>query len=565
MTISLPRLMDAQMREAARLHPSLVSLTETLAPLSTAEMTLPEGEMPVTVGMFVALHTAAGPAGVYRVESVTQLAGGEGGQQLLLRHGLCTLADDILPGVTETPPSATLPEVMADLLSRQTAHRWRLGAAPDTLCAACTWENENLLTALLSLAQPLTGYMWDFDFSAFPWTLSLVPLPEEVCEIRAGRSLLSARITVDRTDLCTRIYPLGYGEGADQLTIRRANGGTRFLTADTVGVWGMVKRVWMDRSITSAETLKAAAEAVLEKRKHPIVTVEADAEELSSATGEALDRFRLGAVCRMPLHDWGVMVDERVTALHRPDVYGEPTRVTVTLAKRTASAVDEISALARDSSIAMLYAQGAPSESSIHFGDNCDPAHPARLRFFVDEDAVHVNRVRAVFTVEPFRGYAQSLSGGGSGTATTPVRVITQTFATGGAEPDGAGTPDYTDYADGSASHRHRRAHVHTLQLALDIPALEVDVSGHSHATRYGIYETGGGASVAVAVDGTPVPAGIASSGDMDVTDYLARGADGRILRGAWHEITFTPDALARVTADLHVRTFIRSMTGANL
>lgn len=565
MSIRLPRLMDAQGREITRLHPTLLSLTESLAPLSYAEMTLPEHDPTVTVGMFMELFTQSGSAGVYRVSSVTRMTGDDGGQVVQLQHALCTLADDVLPGVTESPIGATAAAVIADLLERQTAHRWALGSAPENVCPRCTWENENLLTALLSVAQPLPGYMWDFDFSTGPWTLSLVPLPEERCEIRAGRSLAQARITIDRTDLCTRIFPLGYGEGADQLTIRRANGGVGHLTADTVPVWGLVQRVWADKSITSPEALKAAAEAVLARRKHPVVTVEVDAEELCALTGEPLDRFRPGLVCRLPLHEWDVMLDERVTLLHRPDVYGKPACVTVTLANRAASAVDELSALARDSSVTMLYAQGAPSESSSHFADNCDPEHPARLRFFVSEDAVHVNRVRAVFSVEPFRGYAKSLSGGGSGTATTPVRVVTQTFATGQAEPDGAGTPDYTDYAEGGGTHRHRRAHVHTLQLTLDLPALEVDVSGHSHATRYGIYETGGSASVSVTVDGQTVPASLAASRDMDVTDYLARGADGRILRGAWHEITFTPDGLARVTADLHVRTFIRSMTGANL
>ena len=557
--------MDAQGREVARLHPILLSLTESLAPLSYAEMTLPESDPAVTVGMFMELFTQSGSSGAYRVSSVMRLAGDDGAQVVQLQHALCTLADDVLPSVTESPANATVSQVIADLLDKQTAHRWQLGDAPDVLCTGCTWENENLLTALLSVAQPLTGYMWDFDFSTGPWTLSLVPLPEERCEIRAGRSLTQARVTIDRTDLCTRMYPLGYGEGADQLTIRSVNGGVMQLTADTVSTWGMVRRVWVDKSITSAAALKAAAEAVLAQRKHPVVTVEADAKELCALTGEPLDSFRPGKLCRLPLHEWDVMLDERVTLLHRPDVYGDPTRVTVTLANRAASAVDELSTLSRDSSVAMLYAQGAPSESSSHFADNCDPEHPARLRFFVSEDAVHVNRVRAVFSVEPFRGYAKSLSGGGSGSATTPVRVVTQTFATGQAEPDGAGTTDYTDYAEGGGTHRHRRAHVHTLQLTLDLPALEVDMSGHSHATRYGIYETGGGASVAVAVDGQTVPASLAVSGDMDVTDYLARGADGRILRGTWHEITFTPDSLARVTADLHVRTFIRSMTGANL
>lgn len=536
--------MDASLQEVARLHPASLSLTEALAPLSEADMLLPEGEPAVTVGMFMELFTPSGSAGVFRVNAVTTAVGGEGGQRITLQHALCTLSDDVVVGYAEA--SGDLRETAEALLARQSRVRWQAGAMPEE-SAALSWENENLLTALLSLTTPLEGgYMWRFDFSTAPWTLSLEALPEEICEVRAGRSLSQARITIDRTDLCTRLYPFGYGEGADQLNIRKVNGGLRYLTADTAPVWGVVKRIWTDPSITRAATLKAAARRMLERCKHPVVTVEVDADELCSLTGEPLDRFRPGSACRLPLPAWGVSMVERVTCVHRPDVYGDPTRVTLTLANRAASCVDDLSALARQSAVSLQYTQGAPSESSIHFSDNCDPEHPARLRFFLDEDAVHVNKARIAFSVEKFRGYARSASGGGEGTATTPVSVVTRSATTGAAQSDGEG-------------------HVHSLQVSLDLPALEVDVSAHTHATRYGIYEAGEGASVTVAVDGTVLPAETVASGDFDAAAFLSAGEDGRILRGAWHEVTFTPDGLARVVADLHVRTFIRSLTGANL
>ena len=42
--IQLPRLLDKQMQEVARLHPVSLSLDLNMAPLSTATMTLPEGD-----------------------------------------------------------------------------------------------------------------------------------------------------------------------------------------------------------------------------------------------------------------------------------------------------------------------------------------------------------------------------------------------------------------------------------------------------------------------------------------------------------------------------------------
>ena len=479
--------MDMGLTEIARLHPTLLSLTETLAPLSSAEMTLPEGEPEVTVGMFMELFTAAGSAGVFRVETATRRIAGDGGQHLVLQHALCTLSDEVLPGYVEL--SGTAEEVMSDLLARQGCDRWQLGEVPDEMLD-CSWENENLLTALLSLTESMEGaYRWDYDFSTEPWTLSLLPLPgESFCEVRAGRSLTAARITIDRMDLCTRLYPLGYGEGADQLNIRKVNGGLRYLTADTAAVWGVVKRIWVEPSITKAARLKAAARRMLEKCKNPVVTVEVEADELCSLTGEAIDRFRVGEMCRLPLPDWGVMMDERVTQLHRPDVYGEPTRVTLTLANRAATAVDDLSALARQSAVSLQYSQGAPSEHVLHFSDVCDAAHPARLRFFLPQDAVNVNRARVLFSLEKYR------------------------------------------WAD---------------------PA--------------GVQESDQAASVSVQVDGAAVPAEAAAAGDFNAADYLSTAEDGRVQRGVWHEVTFTPSGPARVVAEVHLRTFIRSVDGANL
>ena len=86
----------------------------------------------------------------------------------------------------------------------------------------------------------------------------------------------------------------------------------------------------------------------------------------------------------------------------------------------------------------------------------------------------------------------------------------------------------------------------------------------HSHGIAYGIYEGEKAQKVTVEVDGVRVPAAAIENGAFDAADYLEK-ENGRIRRGAWHCITFTPDGLGRMVADVHVRTFIRSLTGANL
>ena len=44
MSVRLPRLLDAQLREVCRLHPVTLSINERLVPPHDASMTLPPGE-----------------------------------------------------------------------------------------------------------------------------------------------------------------------------------------------------------------------------------------------------------------------------------------------------------------------------------------------------------------------------------------------------------------------------------------------------------------------------------------------------------------------------------------
>ncbi|MBQ8092364.1 MAG: phage tail protein [Clostridia bacterium] len=151
--------------------------------------------------------------------------------------------------------------------------------------------------------------------------------------------------------------------------------------------------------------------------------------------------------------------------------------------------------------------------------------------------------------------------------------------------------------------HQHRFPHTHNVRVAVTIPALEVNLEGHTHKVTtpahthsvsipahthtvslpahthgfsipdhrhgivYGIYEGSMAGKVRIAVDGTAVPdsALYDSSGrlkqEIDVVPYM-RMSGGRIVRGTWHEITLTPDRLTRIEANLFVQTFITSWSG---
>ena len=335
MAVRLPRLLDSSMQELARLNPASLSLDENLAPLSTAQMVLPESECAAETGQFVEMYTSHGSAGVFRVQQAEQDYGGR--ITLALEHGLTTLGDGIMPG--EGEQSGTARQLVSAILACQPKTMWVLGAVavPDSL--TLTWKNDNanLLESLCSLMDELPGYWLTFDQSVFPWVMNIEALSDaDGCECRLSRNLSSLRVEEDRSELCTRLYVSGLASPLD---------------ADTIGAYGVITRYMdADPDIGEAELTKQGR-AFLEAHKSPAISVTMDAVDWYEATGEPFDRFTLGKVCRVCLPDYGKTIRQRVIGLSWPDVYGQPDQVTVKLASESTTAVDVMAGLIIDTTI----------------------------------------------------------------------------------------------------------------------------------------------------------------------------------------------------------------------
>lgn len=114
-------------------------------------------------------------------------------------------------------------------------------------------------------------------------------------------------------------------------------------------------------------------------------------------------------------------------------------------------------------------------------------------------------------------------------------------------------------------SHTHSvtvAAHQHTVTVAAHNHT--VAIPSHTHLPVYGIYEGSIAASATLKVDGTTIPAGSVQNDEMDIVPYLSKDANGKIIRGIWHEIQIIPNALTRIEANLFVQTFVTSYSGGN-
>lgn len=577
--IQLPRLMDSALTEVARVRPVKLSYTLKWAPLSTATLTILKADATVTVGMFAELYDEQGSIGYYIATKVTDGYNGAPTSVITLEHAISTLSDDVVFGYHDYGGTGvSISTVLGQLIALQTTPRWQLGTCDYTTQYQYSFENDNLLTAFLSIAKPIAdAYTWDFDFTTTPWTVNLLAASEsDASEIRLNRNAESVKIEIDRSNLCTRMYPLGYGEGVNQLTVASVNGGYKYIEDTSAqAAWGIVTSVYTDTTVTGAATLKAMAQALLDIRKTPQITITASALDVYTLTGEPFDAFYPGRICRVELPDYGVSVRERVVSISKSDVFGNPTKATLTLSNEVEDAIAVLSNLSRKSAISELYSQGATNQYAVHFADNADASNPAELSFYVDANAVHINSVVCRYKLEAFRGYSKGAAAGGGSTKTSSggsygsTEYASEIVLSGIPVDSDSNFVQYTGYA-GGASHRHdMQNHQHKVVVSAAIPK----TSGHTHSVSFdshvhdpilGIYTGATASSVIVKVDGNTVPSGAISGGEFDAVPYLSKDADGKITRGTWHEIEITPNANTRIVADLHVKTFVRSISGGN-
>jgi len=541
-----------------------------------------------------------------------------------LEHVLATLLDDVLFRYHQTTNRSTRYNIEY-ILSYQTTEHWQLGSCAFDKYFSYKWENENgLLGAIHSIAEPFSeSYEWTYDTSSYPWTLNLVK-PEVVpsCEIRYAKNMVGIQREVDPSDITNRIYALGYGEGINQLTIEKVNGGKPYIE-DTPSIleFGLKSYIYADTSIEDANTLLANAEALLQQSKRPKVSYSIDAVDLSELTGVSTDEFKCGRIVKIIDPDFGA-IEQRIVSESRSDVKGAPETVSLEIANRWEDIADSIAGLQRSREINDVYAQGATNIDSHNFSDNADSDNPAEITFYLPDELVRINKLVMSYKTDKFRAYERSIKGGGAVVDTTSSGGgSTQTSSSGGGvskSTAGGGGSSQTSEAGGDHSHlvftaaeyegpvipiRYRGAegggilelsgsggdiytagssgnHSHTVTIpahthefdvpnhshSLTIPNHnhEITLPDHTHEIEFGIFELSETATaVQIVVDGNTVPVTTTSGNLIDLIPYLDVDSSGKVNRG-WHTIQIKPNKLARITAQVFSQVFLQSRGGGD-
>lgn len=332
MSVRLPRLLDAQLREVCRFHPVTLSINERLVPPHDASMTLPPGEG-APFHAWVELYTIDGSAGFYRVSGASECYVITG--DVDLEHSAAILGDAIIPG--EGKYSGTCAEVLTAMLANQTTlvngqKPWVLGTCAKIASIEYAYDCNNILSAMTEVVgDEKDGYALEFDDThGFPWRVNVVSVETTAsCEGRLSRNLESVSVSISDDEFCTRIYCKSLPE-------------PHYIDGPTVGVWGIITKTITAGEGVTAESLKSYITRYLEDHKNPRISIEINGVDLATATGESLDSFRIGRLFRLALPDYGVKMEERILVRSISDVYGDPRGVRLTLASNIRDTAEDL-------------------------------------------------------------------------------------------------------------------------------------------------------------------------------------------------------------------------------
>lgn len=398
-----------------------------------------------------------------------------------LRHVLSLLIDSVIFGYKEISPNTTTEETLQYLLSLQKVKHWKLGKCEFKRYFQYSWENVNgLVDAIWSIPMPFDEeYMWTFDTQSYPWTLNLIKPPTTpTCIIQEGFNLKGFRIKSNPNQLINRIYPLGQGEGVNQLNIKKVNptGKTYVEDAASIVKNGVIEYIWVDRRFTDAKSLYESTNALLTKWKNPIVSWEITAIDLIKAVAKntrqkipKIAEIREGKVVQVKTKKFGT-INLRILKESKSDLFGGDGDISLAIGYVPSDLGTTQADNERQIEINQLYSQGATNILNYDKADNCDPDHPVTFRIYIDDDVVKINTVELTFETTRFRAYSKAIAGGGAMIGSTASGGYTASSTAGGgasvqggtSQSGGSSTQSSTSSSGGgqtssaNGDHRHR-------------------------------------------------------------------------------------------------------------
>lgn len=521
---------------------------------------------------------------------------------IVCEHVIAVLCDNVMFGSHTYGGTGTKTrEVINYILSKQSTVNWVLDECDFDFAYEYNWEQENLLNALYSVPKVFTDpYMWVFDTSVYPWRLSLKRLDVNANPsyyIRAKRNLISDEAEEDHTNICTRLYPLGYGEGINQLTIKDVNNDIPYLDApqNIIAQYGIKEKVLVAREFETAETLKAYGQTMLDAMQVPAVSRKFDVVDLYPITSADIDNAEVGKICKLT-EDGTIAYITKTTR-----VLDEAGNLQIDLSTKSTDIAAEIADLADRVRIESVYAQGATQLYQHSKDANATPEKGMVISLYFPSEMKQINKVLMRLKLNRFRSYSQTTdtNPGKSETTSAGGEIVESTSYGGSVQQVHSSGPSSTATTDSSSPgsaptsvvsisdvpdshyhmvwaegllHSHKMDHTHNFDISLSahthtvqLPkhTHRVEIPAHSHKISAGIFESGSPSAFDIYVEGEKKETVDSRSFEDDITMWLL-GSDGLIPRNRWIDMEIRPNDNAYVVASVFIQGFVQSRGGGN-
>jgi hypothetical protein len=175
--------------------------------------------------------------------------------------------------------------------------------------------------------------------------------------------------------------------------------------------------------------------------------------------------------------------------------------------------------------------------------DNVDSSHKLKLKFYIPDGVLKVQKFTLNFSVEAFRAYETGAASGGGVTATSsdnPDWGSLDNSVYTGDSAQISNPPDYGDYD----SHSH----------ALVSHSHDVTIPAHAHGIDYGIYESTSAQGCKVYVDGV---LRLSNGGAGYSTDQSNLDLTQWISTAGWHYIEISSTRLGRINAAYFAQVYV--------
>ena len=242
-----------------------------------------------------------------------------------LEHVLSTLLDSSLVGyqVFGGPGYENTKQVLENILSHQNEERWAVIECDYTNNFVYEFEDQNLLSALLSVPKPLTDdYYWSFSTPLnSTWGLNLKKVSNEpIADIRYKKNITGITKRTDPRSICTRLYLYGkILEDGTKLSIKNLNNGLEYLDSeDGIENYGIITSIINDERFENEQSLYDYGAALLEKLSRPFITYELDIQTIYNAAN-----LKIGDVVRVVTDD-GLDQNLVVQEISKDDLTGAP-------------------------------------------------------------------------------------------------------------------------------------------------------------------------------------------------------------------------------------------------